>query len=337
MQTAEQRARLLDALHEHQLLGLWERERERTERPPGRPAAPYLWRAAVLNQLLAEAADLIAIDEGQGRRVLQLMGPGLDSTTGILQLSLQLIKPGETAAAHRHAISAIRFIVAGSGAYTTIAGAQFPLAPRDLLVTPSLAWHDHGAEGPGNVTWLDILDSPLVRFTNLVRFQLYHAEVQTPTAPPAAFSNRGALLAPTRGRLDPTTLPLHYRWDDAWPQLRHYLNVVSDPFDGALLHYAGRDGGFTIPTVDCRLQALAPRQATRRHRHASATAYYVLEGQGRTVVGDTELMWEAGDAFVVPSWAWHEHMNRGAEVAVLFSADDRPTLQNLGLYWEEEA
>src|SRR5437763_5222395 len=114
MQSSQERSRFLDAIHEHQLIGLWEREREGRG---GRPERPYHWDAALLHEYLAEAAEQIAIDEGQGRRVLQLIGPGLDSTTGILQMSLQLIKPGEIATAHRHAIRAIRFIVDGRGAY----------------------------------------------------------------------------------------------------------------------------------------------------------------------------------------------------------------------------
>ena len=332
MQTIRTRTDFLDAIHENQLLGLWEREREGAG---GRPTRAYLWRGERLREFLSEAGEQIAIDEGQGRRVLQLIGPGLDSTTGILQMSLQLIKSGEIATAHRHAIRAIRFIVEGQGAYTTIAGARFPLAPRDLLVTPSLGWHDHGHDGAGGVVWLDILDSPLVRFTGLVRFQPYHTAVQQATEPPAAFAERAALFPRVGAPPDPTTQPLHYRWEDAWAQLRYYLTLPADAHDGALLRYAGRDGGTTLPTVDCRLQALAPRFEGRRHRHASATAYYVLEGQGRTVVEGEELVWEAGDAFVVPTWAWHSHANRGGEAAVLFAADDSPTLERLGFYWEE--
>ena len=43
--------------------------------------------------------------------------------------------------------------------------------------------------------------------------------------------------------------------------------------------------------------------------------------------------WEEKDTFVVPSWAWHEHV---AEVeSCLFSYNDSPMLRPFGLYREE--
>jgi gentisate 1,2-dioxygenase/1-hydroxy-2-naphthoate dioxygenase len=64
--------------------------------------------------------------------------------------------------------------------------------------------------------------------------------------------------------------------------------------------------------------------------------YYVVEGQGATVVGDEELEWSVGDSFVVPNWMWHSHANRSGDTpAVLFSATDAPALEALGMYREE--
>ncbi|MBI4252102.1 MAG: NADPH dehydrogenase, partial [Candidatus Tectomicrobia bacterium] len=44
--------------------------------------------------------------------------------------------------------------------------------------------------------------------------------------------------------------------------------------------------------------------------------------------------WERGDAFCVPSWAWHEHAAGDGE-AILFSINDLPVMEALGLYREE--
>jgi gentisate 1,2-dioxygenase len=53
-------------------------------------------------------------------------------------------------------------------------------------------------------------------------------------------------------------------------------------------------------------------------------------------VEDQELLWEQHDAFCVPNWAWHHHVNRSkTEEAILFSVHDIPVLQALGLYYEE--
>ena len=49
--------------------------------------------------------------------------------------------------------------------------------------------------------------------------------------------------------------------------------------------------------------------------------------------------WEQGDTFVVPNWAYHEHLNPAPdpdEDAVLFSASDRPLFDAFGWYREQE-
>jgi gentisate 1,2-dioxygenase len=40
----------------------------------------------------------------------------------------------------------------------------------------------------------------------------------------------------------------------------------------------------------------------------------------------------------VPSWTWHEHANASAsQDAILFSFNDLPVMESLGLYREESA
>ena len=77
---------------------------------------------------------------------------------------MQLILPGETAPAHRHTPSALRFILEGEGAFTAVAGERTTMRRGDFVITPSWAWHDHGAEGDTPCAWLDGLDLPLVQF-----------------------------------------------------------------------------------------------------------------------------------------------------------------------------
>jgi gentisate 1,2-dioxygenase len=38
---------------------------------------------------------------------------------------------------------------------------------------------------------------------------------------------------------------------------------------------------------------------------------------------------------VVPPWVWHEHTNEGESDVVLFSIQDKPVFEALGLYREE--
>jgi gentisate 1,2-dioxygenase len=62
----------------------------------------------------------------------------------------------------------------------------------------------------------------------------------------------------------------------------------------------------------------------------------VVRGQGRAIVDDTELSWSRHDAFAIPNWAWHHFINDSRDDdAVIFSVNDIPALQALGLYYEE--
>lgn len=83
---------------------------------------------------------------------------------------------------------------------------------------------------------------------------------------------------------------------------------------------------------------LEPGQESRRHRHNYETMIYVLEGSGMSVIGEREVRWQRGDAFYVPVWAWHQHINLSAtEKASYLACENAPHLQNLGIALREEA
>jgi quercetin dioxygenase-like cupin family protein len=86
------------------------------------------------------------------------------------------------------------------------------------------------------------------------------------------------------------------------------------------------------------LGGLAPGESTRRHRHNYETIIYVVAGAGVSVIEDREVRWRAGDAFYVPTWAWHQHNNLSATESALYVAcENAPLLQNLGIALREEA
>ncbi|SHM70050.1 Cupin domain-containing protein [Duganella sacchari] len=90
--------------------------------------------------------------------------------------------------------------------------------------------------------------------------------------------------------------------------------------------------------ISMTIGGLTPGQQTRRHRHNYETLIYVLEGQGMSVIGDREVRWQRGDAFYVPVWAWHQHINLSeSESASYLACENAPHLQNLGIALREEA
>src|SRR5256712_14103196 len=152
--------------------------------PAPRPRLSYFqWRWADIEPLLRQAGELMTPGRGAERRTLQLTNPGVagQSATHTLVTAVQLLLPGECAPAHRHSPTAIRFIMQGQGAYTTVEGEQCPMEPGDLVLTPSWTWHDHGSEAAEPVVWMDGLDVPLIRSLDTMFFEAYADDRQVPS------------------------------------------------------------------------------------------------------------------------------------------------------------
>jgi len=86
----------------------------------------------------------------------------------------------------------------------------------------------------------------------------------------------------------------------------------------------------------CWIQMLRPGERLRAHRHTGSAVYYVVQGSGETIIDGCRFAWGKGGIITLPSWALHEHANLSArDAAILFSIQDRPVLEALGLYREE--
>ena len=81
-----------------------------------------------------------------------------------LYAGVQLVLPGEMAPAHRYTQSALRFVLEGNGAYTAVNGEKTIMHKGDFIITPPMAWHDHGNPSDAPIFWLDGLDIPVISF-----------------------------------------------------------------------------------------------------------------------------------------------------------------------------
>lgn len=327
-------------MHAAYLYGLWELASEMTRHPQPR-AVPYLWTSSLLESLVRESGEVVPV--GEERRALQLFNPGLDgrwATTNTMIAAVQLLLPGEVARAHRHTPTAIRFIMDGEGAYTAVDGERVYMMPGDLILTPSWTWHDHGNETDKPVVWMDGLDVPLVQALNAMFFQLY----DQPRVPLSKPNNASAQLHGHVG-LSPTWVKerqlssplLLYSWAKTWPSLAALRDVEGDEYDGIALEYTHpQTGRSLLPTMACWIQMLRPGQRLKAHRHTGSAVYYVVQGAGETIADGCRFAWGRGDILALPAWALHEHANVStSDPAVLFSIQDRPVLEALGLYREE--
>ena len=277
-----------------------------------------LWRWKDAEPLVRRSVEHMRPGRGAERRIVRLMNPGVPERTSAhtISVALQYLLPGEVAPAHRHTPNAIRFMLHGEGAYTTVEGEKVTMRSGDVVVTPSMTWHDHGNEGAGPVMWLDGLDSPVVRYLENLLMQPYPEERQREGAGP--------------GR------KIHFRWSEMAAALER-ATATPSAFDDVIVEYVDPvTGAALVPTLGCYAQVLRPGVRTRAHRQSSTAFYHAFRGAGAIVIDGARHEWSEGDSFVVPPMARHAHENDGAAPAVLFSFQDVPLLKALGQYREEE-
>jgi gentisate 1,2-dioxygenase len=321
------------------LSGYWRLGMEGLPSYPMTAVEPCLWKWADVYESLVRAGEVISLENSE-RRVVRLVNPGLDQRHGFathtIQISFQYVKPGENARAHRHTPAALRFVVQGNGAYTTVNGQQCIMEPGDLILTPKLTWHDHSNDSKEPMLWLDGLDFPLVQALHQVMQERYSERRQ-----PIEKSSEEVI--DKLGSSIRHGLPLadffHYKWRDTEPALRALTKTPAarDRFDGYLLEFRNPlTGGPTMTTIQCAVQLLPARAETEAHRHTSTVIYHVFRGKGVTEIGETKFEWQQGDSFVVPLWHRHRHLNRSSsDEAILFSMSDAPAIRALELYREE--
>ena len=93
-------------------------------------------------------------------------------------------------------------------------------------------------------------------------------------------------------------------------------------------------GGSLGCTFACEMIRLCPGTGTPSRRKTGSSIYVVFQGNGYSVINGVRFEWGPGDIFVTPSWASVDH--EAFERADLFAISDRPVLQVLHLYREEE-
>jgi gentisate 1,2-dioxygenase len=123
------------------LVGYWSIPRSEIFEPLS-SFEPWMWRWKDMNSALNEAGEIFGLDQSF-RRFIAFKSPTKIRTSRTVALGAQLVKPGEIAEAHRHTMGAIRSVISGGGAQTTVEGEPFPVERGDLITMPNQTWHDH--------------------------------------------------------------------------------------------------------------------------------------------------------------------------------------------------
>ena len=139
-------------------------------------------------------------------------------------------------------------------------------------------------------------------------------------------------LQPTWMKERPRSSPMIvYAWETTWKSLQALDGAEGDAHDGIALEYTHpQTGASVLPTMGCGIQMLRPGEKLRAHRHTGSAVYYVVQGNGETIIDGRRFAWGKGDIIALPSWALHGHANLSSrDAAVLFSIQDRPVLDAL--------
>ena len=298
---------------------------------------PWLWPWKTTFPLAKRAGEIITLERGGDRRVLAFANPGLNGlpfTSTTLWGAIQYLGPGETAPAHRHTPSAIRFVMVGSGVYTTVDGDACEMMAGDLVLTPNWNWHDHNNYGDEPMVWFDGLDLPLVTTLESVFFE-NHPEVQQPVLghnmSESRFGSVGLAPEGASGSGPAHSPLLRYAYEQVDRRLAA-LHHAKGGSESTIEYLNPLTGGPVVPTFTCEMSRLYPDARTPSRRKTGSSIYVAFRGTGQSVINGIQFDWSAGDVFVSPSWSAVDH--RAFDEADLFIISDKPVLKALHIYKE---
>ncbi len=326
-----------DDLTKQNLVPLW--PSLRAVLPPGVPTRntkPVHWSYAALRPLLMRAGDLTPMEKAE-RRVLVLANPGhgLENmkVSPAMYLGMQLLLPGEWAPSHRHTPNAVRMVVEGEGAYTTVDGEKCPMSRGDLILTPTGLWHEHEHTGDQPVVWLDVLDLPIIYYAETS----YGIEGQRQEVK----DGRGDQVYASGGVV-PT--PLFERSRQAYPMLRYPWTGVRSTLlalaenqptlDVVQVTYINPETGKDAQNnLGFYALMLRPDQTLRLPARSPACVFHVIEGGvDIEIEGNTFNLSEA-DTCCAPGYTSVTLRNcSNGKPSFVFLADESPLHRKLGVY-----
>jgi len=305
-------------------------------RIPTRRTALTHWAYRDIRPLLMKAGELAPMEKAE-RRVLVLANPGHGlekmQASPAIYLGMQLLLPGEWAPSHRHTPNAVRLIVEGEGAFTTVEGEKCPMARGDLILTPSGLWHEHVHEGDSPVVWLDVLDLPIVHYTE-TSYAIEGARQRIePGHGEQAYRSGG--LVPSPGWQRPTKpYPLiRYPWADTRAALLALAadRPGSDPVQVTCVNPETGQDAQNILGLHALM--LRPGQLLSLPARSPALVLHQIEGRFEARIGAQRLGFEHADTAVVPGYTPVSlHNLSSSDPAFIFLADETPLHRKLGVY-----
>ena len=317
--------------------------------PPGVPTrktAPTHWPYQALRPLLMRAGELTPMEKAE-RRVLVLANPGhgLENmkASPAMYLGMQLLLPGEWAPSHRHTPNAVRMVVEGEGAYTTVDGERCPMLRGDLILTPTGLWHEHEHAGTEPVVWLDVLDLPVIYYAETSYAIEGKRQAVKPGHGDQAYARGGVAPTPLFVRQNGASgastshggYPmLRYPWADAKAALQA-MATDQPELDAVQITYVNPETGADAQNnLGFYALMLRPGQTLRLPARSPSCVFHQIEGSVDVAVeGASTFTLAEADTCCAPGYTAVTLTNRSASApAFVFMADESPFHRKLGVY-----
>ncbi len=280
---------------------------------------PWLWPAKEVRQFLDRSAKVLP-ESRDSRRSIVFNNPALPrGSIETINMGVQLILPGELAWAHRHSISALRFVIQGQpGLVTVVDGIAHPMETGDLVLTPSGEWHDHFNDSDEPALWLDVLDGPVINAINQTVFQNY--------------GDRRQALRNSAAASEGAEIQMRFPWAAVEADLMARDDETLNPLSGHVFDYTDPNTGqHPMRTLGCRMRRLPAGFIGRPYRSRVNAVFHAFKGSGCVMVDGKPIEWSQGDNFVIPGWSIRAFEASAGDDSFVFETHDAPLLESLGL------
>jgi gentisate 1,2-dioxygenase len=320
---------------------------------PAHDWPPVLITRAVIDREIERLAD--APRPANGRRSVLFVhpnapAPGRGLTPGV-QVSLEVLKPGEETVPVRHNSTQVSFCIRGRG--TAVVGERrIGFDQYDVWNHPSYVTYRHSNDSKdlharltySNAALLEMMRVHLVEEDPQPARQKEHAaQPKVQHLPTFQIGTDGAALMPYETLINPPAVAspaLHWPWHTVKANLDK-LEALGSQYVGRRLYllYNAKTDRFngTTPNFFATMTIRPPSIVDRPHRHVSSAINYYFHGSGYSRVEGKRYEWSAGDLMVsAPGWAVHNHASHDASPVYELTIQDQPlNIYMESLLWQE--
>jgi gentisate 1,2-dioxygenase len=325
-----------DALTKLNLVPLWPSLRGVMPANKPRPhTVPTLWKYQDIKPLLLQAGELTPIEKAE-RRVLVLANPGHTlekmQASPAMYLGMQLLLPGEWAASHRHTPNAIRMIVEGEGAYTTVEGEKCYMSRGDLILTPTGLWHEHGHDGHDPVVWLDVLDLPLAYYLEVSYHNDGVKQDNVNESTETFYTTGGVVPSPMFERSKKQYPMYRYPWTHVRRTLESMAEVQPQVEMVSVTYVNPETGDDAENILGFYAMMLRPNQTIQLPVRSPSIVFHVIEGACDIQVETTNYLLQQADTCCAPGYTPVTLKNTLDQPTFLFMTDETPLHRKLGVF-----